>query len=45
MIEINPPNTPSGTAVGVEIRNPEAPEKAAVIIVISNSRKRSFGLR
>ena len=35
MIEIKPLNTQSGAAVGVEIKNPEAPEKAAVIVVIA----------
>ena len=35
MIEIKPLNTRSGTAIGVEIRNPEAPEKAGVIVVIA----------
>jgi len=35
MIEIKPLNTRSGTAIGVEIRNPEAPEKPAIIVVIA----------
>jgi uncharacterized protein YunC (DUF1805 family) len=35
MIEIKPLNTRSGIAVGVEIKNPEAPEKPAVIVVIA----------
>jgi uncharacterized protein YunC (DUF1805 family) len=35
MIEIRPLNTRSGIAVGVEIKNPEAPEKPAVIVVIA----------
>jgi uncharacterized protein YunC (DUF1805 family) len=35
MIEIKPLNTRSGTAVGVEIRNTEAPEKPAIIVVIA----------
>jgi uncharacterized protein YunC (DUF1805 family) len=34
-IEIKPLNTRSGTAIGVEVRNPEAPEKPAVIVVIA----------
>jgi uncharacterized protein YunC (DUF1805 family) len=35
MIEIKPLNTRSGFAIGVEIRNPEVPEKPAVIVVIA----------
>jgi uncharacterized protein YunC (DUF1805 family) len=35
MIEIKPLKTQSGTAIGIEIRNPEAPEKPAVIVVIA----------
>jgi uncharacterized protein YunC (DUF1805 family) len=34
-IEIKPLSTRSGTAIGVEVRNPEAPEKPAVIVVIA----------
>jgi uncharacterized protein YunC (DUF1805 family) len=35
MIEIRPLCTRSGTAIGVEIKNPEAPERPAVIVVIA----------
>ncbi|NHW44201.1 MAG: DUF1805 domain-containing protein [Candidatus Verstraetearchaeota archaeon] len=35
MIEIRPLSTRSGTAIGVEIENPEAPERPAVIVVIA----------
>jgi uncharacterized protein YunC (DUF1805 family) len=35
MIEIRPLSTRSGTAIGVEIKNPEAPERPAVIVVIA----------
>jgi uncharacterized protein YunC (DUF1805 family) len=43
MIEIKPLNTRSGTAVGVEIRNPEAPEKPAIIVVIAKRGLLSCG--
>lgn len=35
MIEIRPLSTRLGTAIGVEIKNPEAPERPAVIVVIA----------
>jgi len=35
MIEIRPLSTRSGTAIGVEIKNPEALERPAVIVVIA----------
>ncbi|MBS7651661.1 MAG: DUF1805 domain-containing protein [Candidatus Bathyarchaeia archaeon] len=35
MIEIKPLETRSRTALGLEIRNPEAPEKPAIIVVIA----------